>query len=67
MLDDDLEWRFLIQTWVEEWLRKEMIASFDYDTSNRRLTSSQRECKLGEINFVSLIYLGRLNKATQTG
>jgi hypothetical protein len=65
MLDDDPEWKFRIPTWVEEWLKKESIAN--YDTSNRGLTSSQRKGKFSKINFVSLIYLGGLNEATETG
>ena len=64
MLDDDPEWKFRIPTWVEEWLKKESIAS--YDTSNRGLTSSQRKGKFSEIYFVSLIYLGGHNEATKT-
>lgn len=44
--------------------KKESIAS--YDTSNRELTSSQRKGKFSEINFVSLVYLGRHNEATET-
>jgi hypothetical protein len=65
MSDDDPELKFRIPTWVEEWLKKGSIAS--YDTSNRGLTSSQRKGKFSEINFISLIYLGGLDKATETG
>ena len=67
MLDDDPGWRSLIPIWVEEWLRKEIIALFNYVTSRGGLTSSQRKCKLSEVNFVSLIYFGGLNEAVESG
>ena len=67
MLDDDPEWKSLIPIWVEEWLRREIIALFNYDTSKRGLTSSQRKCKLSGVNFISLIYFGGLNEAVESG
>ena len=66
MSDDGPEWKFLILSWAEEWL-KDSMAPYNCDTSSRGLTSSQRKCKFSEINFISLIYLSGLNETAQTG